>query len=502
MLLVLGFLSPAAGCIRVDARPDMRRARRLIAGRTGVEQSYDPETEASIEAMIRTRLEDGLTVEEAVQIAMLNNKRFQARVQEIGVARADLVQAGLLSNPSFGISPRFPEGGGRANLTLTMGQELADLWQIPLRRRLAEGALEEAVLRVARAANDLVFDVRRTCYEWLAFQRLEQAAQETLRLAETSLSVATHRFEAGDANQVDVNLARANVLEARARLIELRGMRRAARHEVGHLLGLARWEPRWTLQDAIPAEPLPPQDETDLIVFAMRERLDAQAAEREVHAAEDRVRREYRRVIPHFAVGWEWERVERRALPGRKLLADTARASVANGRLTAPSIQSRAERRRERSQIIDSLLGPTFDLTLPLWDQNQAQIAKARFQAVEARKRYEAILDDVARDVREALAAARSTEELVSFLREKGLPLAQAHVESAKRAYEAGQIDILNVVDAERRLIAQREAYIQAQRDHAVAMAQLRRALGGRLPPETEQTEPARSSPTEETTRP
>ncbi len=223
----------------------------------------------------------------------------------------------------------------------------------------------------------------------------------------------------------------------------------------------------------------------------MRQRLDARAAAMKVRGAEDEIERQYLRIFPNVTLGVEWERTERRALSRRHVLADTARASVANGRLTAPSIQSRAERKRESSQIIDSLLGPTLNITLPIFDQNQAQIAKAQFVAAQARKEYEVILDNVARETQEALVIARSASDLVTFFEQEALPNARSTVEVAQNAYRAGRLDVLALLDAERTLVAQREAYVVAERDYATALAEMRRATGGRFPSEVKDETPS-----------
>ena len=42
-----------------------------------------------------------LTADDAVQVALLNNRGLQASFQELGIAEAELVQAGRLPNPGF-----------------------------------------------------------------------------------------------------------------------------------------------------------------------------------------------------------------------------------------------------------------------------------------------------------------------------------------------------------------------------------------------------------------
>ena len=46
-------------------------------------------------------LEDGLTQDEAVTLALWNNAQFQADLATLGFARADLIRANMLPNPVF-----------------------------------------------------------------------------------------------------------------------------------------------------------------------------------------------------------------------------------------------------------------------------------------------------------------------------------------------------------------------------------------------------------------
>src|SRR5687767_12748108 len=54
-----------------------------------------------VEAAIRKLLAAPLTVDGAVQVALLNNRGLQATYAELGIAEADLVQAGRMRNPGF-----------------------------------------------------------------------------------------------------------------------------------------------------------------------------------------------------------------------------------------------------------------------------------------------------------------------------------------------------------------------------------------------------------------
>ena len=61
-------------------------------------------------------LEDGLTSDEAVAIALWNSPSFQLTLADLGLARADLVEAGLLRNPV--LSLLFPWGPKQLEWTL------------------------------------------------------------------------------------------------------------------------------------------------------------------------------------------------------------------------------------------------------------------------------------------------------------------------------------------------------------------------------------------------
>ena len=56
-------------------------------------------------------LEDGLTEDEAIALALWNNRDFLATLSNLGIARGDLVQAGLLTNPQMNLL--FPPIGSK-----------------------------------------------------------------------------------------------------------------------------------------------------------------------------------------------------------------------------------------------------------------------------------------------------------------------------------------------------------------------------------------------------
>lgn len=475
-VVLLPLLLPA--CATVDPSGDYARSADLVQAATGIDEMYKPDAEDATQAKVAALLADGLAVDEAVRVALLRNRGFQATFLEIGASRADVVQSGLLANPSMGLSLRFPDGGGLANLTVGFAQQIADLWQIPVRKKIAEAQLEQVILSAAESAVRLCAETKQAYYQVVAAEAAEELAHQNLELVQRSVDLAEARFEAGEVGKVDVNLVRANLISAQIELLNVRRDHQAASNRLERLLGLSRSDQTWELSDTWPEPIAPAIDDDQLLLVALRNRLDARVAALRVDAAESALEKEYLSVFPNVTVGLEAERPERRSQPGRTVLADTARASIANGQLTAPSIQSRGERRRERRQIVDLLLGPTLDITLPVWDQNQAQIAKACFRVRQTRHQFEDLLDQVALEVADALNAVRAARGLVDFFETEALPQSRRSVEDARATYEAGEQSILVLIEAQETLIVQQRTHVGVLRDLALAQAELARALG------------------------
>ena len=93
--------------------------RTAVEERNRVQIFWNNGTELDKEAAekLGSLLNRKLTADDAVQIALLNNRELQAVYSDLGVAQADLVQAGLLNNPIFDAAVMFPTSGGGAPIS-------------------------------------------------------------------------------------------------------------------------------------------------------------------------------------------------------------------------------------------------------------------------------------------------------------------------------------------------------------------------------------------------
>ena len=88
--------------------------------------SGTPEDEQATHA-VHDLLQQELTADAAVQIALLNNRELQALYEELHIAQADLVQAGLLRNPIFDAQIRFATSGSGTGVDLGVAQDFVSL---------------------------------------------------------------------------------------------------------------------------------------------------------------------------------------------------------------------------------------------------------------------------------------------------------------------------------------------------------------------------------------
>jgi hypothetical protein len=177
--------------------PGMDRASQHLEHAIGTETLYRPDDNAVIEQQVAHLTAGGLTADEAVQVALLNNPRLQAAVYRLGISRADFVQSGLFTNPSLSFSLRWPDGGGLTNLQAGIAQNVAELWQIKHRKEAAERDLDRTILDVAREASMLALDARVAYWRAVRADRESDLARENLALGQKLIDVAISRREAG-----------------------------------------------------------------------------------------------------------------------------------------------------------------------------------------------------------------------------------------------------------------------------------------------------------------
>lgn len=400
--------------------------------------AVDAAIDGEVTALLRRPLDD----DTAVRIALLNNRSVRATYEALGVARAELVQAGLLRNPVFDGDARFLFDGG-TELELGLAVPFLDLFWRPLRQRLAEHEFAAARARITEELVHLVFAVRRAMVDLRANEQLATVHRDALRAAEAAHELAVALHSAG--NLTDQALALERTGESRARL-DLAAAELAAheaREPLQRLLGLWGEHTEWSIAGQLDPEPLQGLDlahvegraiAASLALAAHRAKLDALAVQADF---------------------------------------DGTRAWLPDGAFGASAI---------REPYDEWGLGPHLNLELPFFDSGSARrgAATARLRAGLQHHTQRAVeVRSAARTLRDR---ATHLAERARFLREVHLPQRAEVVRTTLQTYNAMQIGVFDVLAQKRLQLADAGDYVQTLQAAHQAQLDLRELLAGGSP--------------------
>ncbi|MEI9898448.1 MAG: TolC family protein [Chthoniobacter sp.] len=427
--------------------PPFHPVEKAVSERTGVAVRWQQDAAARDEALAQVRgiLKKPLTVQSAVQIALLNNRDLLAAFEDVGVSAADLREAGFWKNPSIDLSIRFPD---RAP-SLTDAEEgvafdLLDLLMLPLRRRVAADQLAAAQLRVAGEALRVVAEVKAEVY-WLQGENALLAHRKTIvDISATALDLSQRQHGAGNITDLALTEQQSTYNNARLAFAMAENEQREHREKLTRLLGLWGADTAWKLADALPALPESDVPLRGLESLAVAQRLDLAAAHAELSG-----------VVRALGLTKSY-----RYIGALEFGVDT-------------------ERNPDRS----SVTGPTFRLELPLFNQGQARVAKGEAELRRAERKLEGLAIDIRSDVRalhDKLAALRDT---VRFYQSEIVPTQRAVTAGMLLQYNGMLTGNYALFIARAEQIDAEQKSIEALRDYWLTRAELERAVGGNLRP-------------------
>lgn len=437
----------AAGCATLEPERQLADVQRLAGERARGEVVWDANASAraEIDARVAQLLHSELTPESAVQVALLRNRSLQAALAELGIADAEVVQAGLLANPLLSAEVRFGISGSGTGAELGLVQAFMSILQIPLRKRVAAAHLEVTKLEVGGRIFALTADVRSAFYESQGAEQMLELRRTVLEAVELAADLARRQHDAGNISDLELANQRALFEEARLAVAEVEVEAFERREALTALLGLWGQEARWSAAPRLPA--LPPQDPAPrgLETLAVERRLDLAAARQEtVAASADVALTRFFRLLPDTEVG------------------------------------ASAEREADGG---DWSLGPSLALPLPVFDQGQARLASARGRERQREAEFAALAVQIRSEVRLASARLDAARRRVAFYERVVLPLRQRILSNTQLEYNGMIVGVYQLLQAKRDEIDAGRGYVDSLRDYWVSRVDLERALGTELPP-------------------
>jgi len=445
-ILMLACLS---ACASVKPTKSRREVDALVEARTGIADTVTDAQDAESRKRVRERVDallaKPLTEARAVQVALLANRELRAVLEELGVAQADLVQAGLLKNPTIAGELVNSTTGNGLGGGLSLTQSLLSVFLIPAQRRLAKRHVKHAVVTVGQAALMLTRDVRIAYMHGLASERALELQRGMVQAAEVADELAGRQLEAGNVTPLDRALFAKALDEARVEWADAQVEATVAREELSHLLGVWGEDVDWTFAGSIPA--LPPADnELDTLEQrAIRERLDISAARVEVESI-------------GYAI----------ALRRRGIVTQIEAGPVANNEVGTDAGH-------------EWVIGAGLSIEIPIFDPGHGDLGRLKAYLRQAEHRLQDAAIAARADVRihrEQLVAARRK---VEYYRKTILPRTEQITALALLQYNAMLIGTYQLLETRSDEFEARRDYVHALRDYWVAHSELELAIGGQL---------------------
>ena len=330
-----------SGCASIPREAGFADVQQQVAKRLDqkVQWTREADQEGAITQAVRVLLQDELTMDKAVQIALLNNRALQAEYERLGIAQTDFVQAGLLNNPVF--SAEILNSSIGTERTFSVAEDFLNIFTLSARKRLAANSFEQVKTQVSAQVWKLAGEVKSMYYTVNGDEQALELLRSVVGATEASAQLAQLQMQAGTLSRLNQTLQQTFYAQAVLDLAREETELNSHREQLNRLMGLWGTDVAWQMPPRLAEAPatLPPLERLE--ARAIEERLDLIAAKKEIDS-----------------------------------IAMTLDASAQYRFLSIFGIGFTVQRTSDG----ESLRGPRLEFGLPLFDQGQAKIALLQSQ--------------------------------------------------------------------------------------------------------------------------
>lgn len=381
-----------------------------------------------------------ITLPQALELATRSSPRLRAARIEPAIARAQLVQAGLLPNPSLSLGyTRVVQGDTQNRYNVGVSTVVDVSGERGARVRRAQVEVRAAEVRADSAVLATATEVGAQFTKVLYLQMSIELRREAVDLGERLLAAARLRRDAGDLSRAGVEQAELAFERARGQLLESAGELRRERGVLGSLIG-------GELPDEFRAAGELPAgrggcDREALLARMRHGRPDLQLLSIAVSQAELDAEVSRASRIPDFDIG--------------------ASVSV-----------------RDPSGSSGVLVGGSVAFPLAIFDRRQGDVLAAEHNADAARARREEAARSAEQELGSLCAHLEAVERFLAHVDARISPLAQHRRESVVAAFRLGEVRLEDTILASRELLDIEQASLDAVYQHSAARLALDAATG------------------------
>lgn len=391
---------------------------------------------------VRRLLARTLSVDAAVQIALLNNKGLQAAYNELALAETDLVAESLPPNPVFSVS-RIA-GNGASEIERQVVGDILALATLPFRSDIARDRFRQAQLRAALATLRLAADVRRSYVRAVGANEMVVLLTDAKSTAESTAQLAVKLGETGSINKLDQAREQVFYAETTADLATARQAATSARERLARLMGLWDGGLDFRLPNQLPALPRRPLTLPSIEAEAVGHRIDLQIA-----------------------------RLELTALAKAQNLTEATRF------VTLLDLAGISRRTQDPEGAPFRERGFDVQFQIPIFDGGEVRVRQAVETYNLAFNRLTERAVNARSEARDAYRVYRSTWDVASHYQREILPLRKIITEEMQLRFSSMQVDIFALLTEARQRLASLRGAIDARQKFFLALSELQTVVNG-----------------------
>jgi cobalt-zinc-cadmium efflux system outer membrane protein len=391
-----------------------------------------------------------LTIDQAVDIALRENRDLRAARMQVEEARGRLTQAGIFPNPSLGSDFSFDSifaNEGERSFSAGISQPLPLSGRIGAQKRVARVDIKRTFANLADMERRLIRDVHRAFIELLAIDE-QIKLQDTLISLNSELTKAIEEgIKEGLASEKDLNAVAISLQQARQEKEVLIAQRKSKILELNKLLGKP---PTLSFSPQGKLEYEAAKDLTQYNVEkAFAQRPDLRSAELDIELAKTSMDLAKAQRFEDITAGIFYER-------------DRTILDIPEGKIPDTG----------------QLIGFKLTIPLPLFDRKQGLIAEARARERRAEESVQALKLQISQEVTDALNRVTTFSALLETYRSGILKTAEDNVKLVENSFKQGLVGIVDVIQSRQQFTTLKSSYINTVRDYQLALNDLQIAVG------------------------
>ncbi len=313
-ILCIGALLFLSSCGRtnIDPSPSFVQIKNTIAQRTGraIQWNNKADDDNNSKIFVDKALKQNLTVDAVIQITLLNNKRLQAIYESLGVAQAEVVQAGLFKNPTLAYSLRYDKKFGSDKIIeIDILQNFLDILLMPLKKRMARTELEILKNLITGDVMEIIAQSKIAFYTLQAAEKTLLLRKQVQETTEAAFDAAKRLRTAGTITHLELVVERSFYEQSKIGVSQAEMDVVEAREKLNVLMGLWGLQTDWTITPQLEEIPKELSDFKEIENHVVANSLDIRMARKHIFATATKVGIDTARIVfPELGIGINSER--------------------------------------------------------------------------------------------------------------------------------------------------------------------------------------------------